>query len=166
VGLEPLLSTKICPNCNAEVTNVANLCKHCFYDFNTPPSKKKSPLWPMIFLLFGTSMVAAMAVAYQKDAGQSSRVTIDQETESIVFTTTWADRTEAERIEYKEIASIELNRNATPMRYQIDVLTVKGERYLFSQSNSPLDMEAQKLSETTKRPLVVKDDSPAAKFNK
>jgi ribosomal protein L40E len=160
------MNTKICPNCGAEVPTIANLCKHCFFDFNLPPPKRQSPLWPILFLAFGTSMVAAASYAYQHTTGASRRVTVDEETESIVFTITYADRTEAERIRFKEISSIELDRNASPMHYEIEVISTGGERFVFAQSNSPLEMEAQKLAETTGRPLVVKDDSPGAKFKK
>lgn len=160
------MSTKFCPNCGAEVPDVANLCKHCFHDFNVTPPKKKSPLWTIIFLAFGTSIVAAASFAWQHGSGASLRVTVDEETESIVFTTTYADRTEAERVMFKDIASIELNRNASPMRNEIEVVAVDGERHLFAQSNNPLEIEAKKLADNTKRPLVVKDDSPGAQHKK
>ncbi len=160
------MSTKFCPNCGAEVPDVANLCKHCFHDFNVVQPKKKSPFWTILFLAFGTSLVAAGAFAWQHSAGASLRVTVDEETESIVFTTTYADRTEADRVPFKDISSIELNRNASPLRNEIEVISTDGERYLFAQSNNPLDIEAQRLSENTKRPLVIKDDSPGAKHMK
>lgn len=107
-----------------------------------------------------------MAYGYMHGAGQSSRVTQDAETESIVFTTTYADRTDVKRIHYKEISSIELDRNASPLHYQITVIDSHNERYTFAQSNAPLEVEASKLAESTGRPLVVKDDSPAGALKK
>ena len=72
-----------------------------------------------------TDAIRAGAFAWQHSAGASLRVTVDEETESIVFTTTYADRTEADRVPFKDISSIELNRNASPLRNEIEVISTR-----------------------------------------
>ena len=58
------MSTKICPNCNAEVPGVAHLCKHCFHDLHVVVPKRKSPLFPILFFAVGSALVSAMAYGY------------------------------------------------------------------------------------------------------
>lgn len=158
------MNTKICPNCNAEVPEVANLCKHCFHDFNLPPPKKNSPFWPVLIGAFSVAVFAALIYGYAAQQMSKTEIFLDPETESLVVTTiAWDKSISAERIRFKEISSIELNRNASPMHYQIDVITVKGEHYVYAQSNAPLETDAQRLADTSKRPLVIKADGPDEK---
>ena len=152
------MSTKICPNCNAEVASVANLCKHCFHDFHTPVVKKKSPWWTLLFLACGTAIVSAMAFGYMADQKKVFNITIDQETQSIVFTTRYADRTEAERVYFKDISSIEYKMNARPRPFEVDVVTVRGDRFVYQQSSDPIEFEARQLSEITGKPYLTKDE--------
>jgi ribosomal protein L40E len=151
------VTTKYCPNCNAEVPSVANLCKHCFHDFNVVPPKKKSPLWTLLFLANGCAIVSALAFGYMHDQNKTFKISVDQETKSIVFTTTYADHTEADRVYFKDIATIDYVKNTQPRPFEIDVVTVKGDRYVYQQSSDPLDFQAHQLSELLDKPVSTKD---------
>ena len=152
------MSSKICPNCNAEVPEIANLCKHCFHDFHTVAPKKKTALWTVLRQAFGTANVSAMAFSYVAGQHRMQKISVDRETKSIVFTTTWADRTEAERVLWKDVASVEYIRNTKPRPFQVDVVTTSGERYVYSSSNEPLDYEARSLGEMVGKAVVEKDE--------
>ncbi len=151
------MSTKICPNCSAEVPAIANLCKHCFHDFHYVPPKKKSPLWTVLFLILGTSVVAAMVFAHIYSRQKVMHISLDRETKSIVFTTKYPDRTDADRVNFGDIASVEYLKNATGKPYQVWVVTTSSKRFLYAESNDMLTTEAHRLAETISRPLVERD---------
>jgi uncharacterized protein (UPF0333 family) len=151
------LSTKVCPNCSAEVTSVANLCKYCFHDFNVVIPKKKSALFTVLFLAVGTAIVSAMAFAYIHDQNKTFKISVDQETKSIVFTTTYSDHTEADRVYFKDINAVEYVKNAQPRPFEVAILT-GNKRYVFEQSSDPLDYKAKTLAEQLGAPYSEKDD--------
>lgn len=153
------MSTKICPNCNAEVPSVAHLCKHCFHDFHVVVPKKKSPLFTILFLAVGTALVSAGAYGYIHSQNRMSKISVDEETESIVFTTTYADRTEADRVFWKDVSMVEYVKNTSPHQFEVVVVTQKGERHVYQAGNEPLDYPAQQLADVIKRPMVVKDEA-------
>ncbi len=155
------MSTTICPNCNAEVPAIANLCKHCFHDFHYVPPKKKSPLWTLLFLALGTSLVSAMVFAHIAAQQKVMNISIDRETQSIVFTTKYPDRTEADRVKWSEVASVEYLLHGEGKLFQVWVVTTGSKRYLYSESDDMLTLEAHRLAETIRRPLVERDASKA-----
>lgn len=163
--LEPRVSTKLCPNCSADVPAIANLCKHCFHDFHVVVPKKKSPLWTLLFLAVGTSFVAAAVFAHIYGTNKVMNIAIDKGTKSIVFTTKYPDHTEAERVLWKDIAFIEYLKGASPAPYQVWVVTTSGERFEFSEGNEPQDAESRRLAESIgKSPdsIIVKDSYAGA----
>ncbi len=155
------MNTKYCPNCNAEVPSVANLCKHCFHDFNLTVPRKKSPLFTLLFLAVGTALVSAMAYGYIYNQNKTYKISLDQETQSIVFTTRYADRTEADRVYFKDVSAVEYVKNAQPRPFEVGVVTVKGIRYVYEQGDDPLEYQAQQLADLVKRPLTIKDQYEA-----
>lgn len=155
------MSTKICPNCNAEVPSVANLCKHCFHDFNVIPPKKKSPLFTLLFLAVGTAIVSAGAYSYVYNQHKTFKISVDQETRSIVFTTKYADHIESDRVDWKDVATIEYIKNAQPRPFEVAIVTAKGERYVYQQSSDPLDYQARQLGEMLDKPVAEKDNYEA-----
>lgn len=156
------MSTKLCPNCGAEVPQVANLCKHCFHDFKAPVLKRKSPLFSILLLALGCAIVSAIAFGYMQDQNKTFKISIDRETESIVFTTRYADHTEADRVYFKDVASVEYVKNTRPRPFEVAIITVKGDRYVYKQGDEPLDYQAHTLSELIERPYVERDESGAS----
>ncbi len=150
------MSTKICPNCNVEVLAIANLCKYCFHDFLYVAPKKQSPLWTLLFLAVGTSFVSAAVFAYIYGQQKAMNISIDKENKSLVFTTKYPDHTEAKRVLWKDISSVEYLKNAGSPPFQVWVVTVSGERHEFAAGNEMQDVEARQLAETIGKPLTEK----------
>ena len=159
------MSTKICPNCENSVPAVANLCKHCFHDFHVVVPKKKSPLFPILLFAVGSALVSAMAYGYIHSQNRTFNISIDQETESMVFTTVFSDRTEAERVYWKDVSTIEYVKNTSPRPFEVAVLTTRGDRFIYLQSGEPAEYQAQQLADSIKRPMIVRDDSGAPAIN-
>lgn len=153
------MSTKICPNCNAEVPGVAHLCKHCFHDFHVIVPKKKSPLFTILFLAVGTALVSAGVYGYIHGQNRTFKISLDQETESIVFTTRYSDRTEADRVFWKDVSTVEYVKNTSPRPFEVAIVTTKGDRLIYQQSDEPIEHAAQKLADMIKRPVVWKDEA-------
>jgi hypothetical protein len=151
------VSAKICPNCQNEVPSVANLCKHCFHDFHVVVPKKKSPWWTLLFLGVGTSLVAAWAFAYMQSQYKTSNVSIDKETQSIVFTTKTPAGIDSKRVYFKDVSTVEYVKNDSPLPFMVYVVTQRGDRYAYAGGNEPQDMEARSLAGTISKPVVEKD---------
>ncbi|MSP55837.1 MAG: hypothetical protein EXR69_09585 [Myxococcales bacterium] len=157
------MSIRVCPNCGIEVPQIANLCKSCFHDFKAVVAKGRSPLFPIVLLALGCAIVSAAAFGYIQDQNKTSKISIDSETQSMVFTTRYATRTEADRVYFKDIASVEYISNTRPRPFQVDVVTSRGDRFVYKQADQPLDVQARKLAELTGRPLIERDESGASK---
>lgn len=155
------MSTKICPNCGAEVPSAANLCKHCFHDFNVVIPPRKSPLFTVLFLLFGMAIVSAAVFGFVKGQHRTYNISVDQETQSIVFTTKYADHTEAERVYFTDVASVEYVTNTYPMPFEVAIVTNKGARHVYQRSVDPLDFQASQLGEYLNKPVVTRSDYEA-----
>ncbi len=153
------MSTKICPNCNAEVPAIANLCKHCFHDFHVVPPPKKSPFWTLLFLALGTSFVAAMVFAHIYGQQKVMTNVVDKETKSIVFTTKTPDDVTSERVYWKDVSAIEYLTQTRPLSQQLWVVRTDSKRFLYSESNENLTIDAHRLSETVGKPLIERDVS-------
>jgi hypothetical protein len=158
---ESSLSTKNCPNCGAEVPSVANLCKHCFHDFHMVVPKRKSPLFPILLFAVGTAIVTALTYGYVHGQQRTFKISVDTETESIVFTTRYADRTEADRVYFKDISAVEYVMNARPRPFEIAIVTTGGDRFVYQQADEPLDFAATQLGELLEKPVVRKDEVDA-----
>jgi len=154
---------KVCPNCGAEVPTVANLCKHCFHDFNMVVPKRKSPWFTLLVLAASTAVVAAFAFSYIHGQSQT-RISVNMETQQVVFVTKYADRTESDSVSFKDISAVEYVQNATPRPFEIALLTARGDRYIYQQGDEMLDHQAQQLGEALGKPVVNRNlyDAPGA----
>jgi hypothetical protein len=148
------VSHKICPNCNAEVPAVANLCKHCFHDFHTVVAKRSSPLWPLLFLALGSGIVSVMAFSDMHGNSRTSRVAIDGETDRIVFTEVYSDGPKSTQIFFKDVESVEYKMDGSPRPFEVAILTTSGERLVMSQGDEPLEYKARQMAEMLDRPMT------------
>ncbi|MSQ02410.1 MAG: hypothetical protein EXR71_11055 [Myxococcales bacterium] len=153
------MSTKICPNCNAEVPAIANLCKHCFHDFHYVAPKKKSPVWTLLFLGVGTSFVMASIFAFMYGQQKVTTSVVDRETKSMVFTTKTPHDVTTDRVYWKDISAVEDVRHAKPVPYQVWVVKTDGSRYLYAEDTDTLTIEAFRLAEKIGKTVVPKDAS-------
>ena len=149
---------KNCPNCHAEVPAIANLCKHCMHDFNVQAPKKSNPLWTILFLALATAMVSAMVFAHIYGQQKDTHITVDRETKSIVFTTKYPDRTDVDRVFWKDISSVEYLKNTQPLPFQVWVVTNNGDRFEYTESREMLDVDAQRLADMIGKTVVIKDE--------
>jgi hypothetical protein len=152
------LSTKTCPNCNAEVPTVANLCKHCFHDFHMVVAKRKSPVFPILLFAAGTGIVTALTYGYVHTQHRTSRISVDAETESIVFTTTYASGTEVDRVYFKDVSNVEYVMNTRPRPFEVAIVTSHGDRFVYKQGEDPLDHVARTLGELIEKPVITKNE--------
>lgn len=159
---ESRVSTKICPNCTAEVPAVANLCKQCFHDFHTVQPKKRSSveglIWTLLVMAFASSLVAILAFSHRASLYQTSDVTVDEETKSVVFVTTTTSGPQTNRIKFEDISAIESVTNASPYPFEIAVLTVNGKRYIYAQGSEPLTIKGQDLADMTGKPVIERNE--------
>ncbi len=150
------LSTKTCPSCGEEVPTAATRCKNCFYEFTDEPKKKGAG----IILLLGT--IAAMVcvgagVMYfiLTEQAVKRNVVIDQETTSIVWTKTYADKTETDRLDFSQVKEVELIIGGQRATWEVNVITLGGDRKLLHQSNdNNLKGYADHVSNVMEKPLV------------
>lgn len=152
------MSTKNCPNCGAEVVAVANLCKHCFHDFHVVVPKRKSPVFPILLFAVGTALVTALTYGYVHSQQRTFKISVDNETRSFVFTTKYADRTEADRVYFKDVSNVEYVMNAHPRPFEIAIVTAAGDRYVYQQADDPLDHSAQQLSQLIEKPVITRNE--------
>lgn len=154
---------KNCPNCGNDVPDVANLCKHCFHDFHMVVVKRKSPLFPFLLFAIGAAIAVAGAYSYRQGMNRTYRISVDNETKSMVFTTKTATETNVDRVYFKDVADVEYVLNARPRPFEVAVVTVSGERFVYQQAEEPLDIVAMQLSEVIGKPVVRKDqyDTPS-----
>jgi len=80
---------------------------------------------------------------------------VDEETRSIVFTTTYSDRTETDRIGFDEIANVEIVTSGSEATWVVNVVTHSGERRLLQLSDDPsLEGYAEHVAHVMDKPLV------------
>lgn len=154
---------KNCPNCGAEVPEIANLCKHCFHDFNVVIPKRKSPLLTIVTLAASTAIVAAFAFQYIHAQSKTTQVQVNKETGQITFITKYADHTESDMVAFKDVSAVEYVMNARPRPFEVALLTTRGERHVYQQGDDPLDFQARQLGEFLDKPVINRDhyEAPA-----
>ena len=97
--------------------------------------------------------MTAAAYGYMHDQQRTYKISVDNETKSMVFTTKYADHTNVDRVYFKDVADVEYVLNARPRPFEVAVVTVQGERFVYQQGDDPLDVVAMQLSEVVGKPL-------------
>lgn len=120
------MSTKTCPSCDAEVPLAATRCKECFHDFTETPPKKAGPL---VLLGAIAAMMVIGAVTFYVIGLRplDQRILVDQETESIVWTTTYRSGVETDRVYWKDVIKLE-HVTSSAGTHEIVAVTVDGDR--------------------------------------
>lgn len=129
------MATKTCPNCAAEIPAAASRCKHCFHEFEE--SEGRGGRGPLLLIGLVAAMVCVgAAVMYYVTNYQSVKrnVVIDEETESVVWTRTYHDKMETERLPFEEVEKIEVVMGGKEATWEVYVHTTDGERKLLNQS--------------------------------
>ena len=149
---------KDCPSCGAEVPQSAARCKECFHDFNAePPKRTGGP----IFLL---AAVAAMAVVgsitlwFVVSQPVEQLIHVDQESESIVWTSRYRGGTETDRLKWLDIAKIEYVIKQSG-DFDVIAVTLTGDRKVIQTDTAPLQSEASQYATLMDKPLDVVDNT-------
>jgi hypothetical protein len=155
------MATKSCPSCAAEVPVAAPRCKSCFHDFTEAPVKKSNG--PIMLLGIVAVMLGLIAVTFwlkpQMQPGAET-ILVDEETASIVFTTKFHDRIETDRVDFAEVANVEMLIAGKVAQYEVAVITLSGERHTVESSDDkPLNGYAEHLAALMDKPLVEKNEA-------
>ncbi len=149
------METKTCPNCGEEVPTTASRCKHCFHDFSEKPAVKNKGLLMVVGLL-AAMMCLGAAVMYYVLNYQSVKenVVIDEDTKSVVWTRTWADKMETDRLSFDDVVKIEVVLGGKDSTWEVALITRNGERRIINESNDvSLASYAKHISNLMDKPL-------------
>ncbi len=147
------MPTKTCPSCGAELPEAANICKHCFHDFNEVVEKKTNPLVILLGFLVAMAVVGAAAFAHLYYTNAAERIVVDAETQSIVVTRTTAAKTTTDRIDFDDVVKIEHVMGGDKAMFEIVAVTSEGERVIIKTSEAPLKGHAEHIAAVVDKPL-------------
>ena len=150
------MATKTCPNCGAEVPLAATRCKHCFYEFEKSPKNRSSGLLLILGLVVAMVLSGAGVMYYLLNVQSVKRnVVIDQETHSIVWTRTYADKVETERLPFDDVVKVEHIFGGKDATFEVVVITTNGERKVLNQSDdAPLTSYAEHVAHVMDKPFL------------
>ena len=150
------VSTKTCPSCGEVVPAAATRCKHCFYEFHAAPKKKGAGILLILGTIAAMVCVGAGVMYYVLNVqAVKQNVVVDQETTSIVWTRTYADKTETDRLPFADVREIELVIGGKKSTWEVNVITNEGKRIMLHQSSDTnLKGYADHLSNVMDKPLV------------
>jgi len=151
------MSTKECPSCGAEVPAAATRCKECFHDFTAEPPKGRGLLVALAVL----ASVAAMAVVgsvvlfvvFMQPVEE--RILVDEDTQSVVWTTKYRTGIETDRLMFTDIVKLEHHGRGDV--FQVVAVTTDGERKVIHEDHRPLDTEARYYARLMNKPLEEPD---------
>lgn len=148
------LDYKTCPGCGEEVPSAAPRCKHCFHDFG-PEVKPRSRRLVGLFIILAIMAVSGAAVMFYITNFHSVKenVVIDEETKSVVFTRTYADKLESDRLSFNDVEKIESVVGGS--KWEVALLLKNGDRKVINRSvDQNLHPYAVHIAAVMERPLV------------
>ena len=153
------MSTKTCPSCGEEVPAAANRCKECFHDFTEDaPAKTSGPII-LLATLAAMAVVAALTFFVVSQRPLDQRILVDEETESVVWTTTYRTGPVTERLRWDEIVKIE-HVTTSGGAHEIIALTNTGDRKVIERSEgNPLRANAEHYAQVMEKPLDLIDNT-------
>jgi hypothetical protein len=153
------MSTKEGPSCGAEVPVGATRCKECFHDFSEKRSGGMAWLGPLIVL----ATIAAIAVSgslillFIWSQPVEVRALVDEETRSVIWTTTYRTGVTTDRLMFDQVAKIEHTGNGGT--FQVVAVTTDGQRKVITESDHPMDSDGRHYADMMKKPF--EDVDPA-----
>lgn len=153
------MSTKTCPSCGEDVPVAAPRCKHCFHDFTETP-KRSNGLVGLLVLIAAMALLGAGTFWFVSNRQAQEKILVDEETNSIVFTTKYSDRTETDRVRFDEVANVELLMGGSEATWEVAIVTLSGERRTINLSeDKSLKGYADHISSVMEKPLVEKSEA-------
>ena len=154
------MSMKSCPSCGAEVPAAAARCKECFHDFLEEAPPKQNPLLTMLGGLAVMAIVGALTFNYISSQPVEQKILVDQETQSIIFTTQYRTGVETDRLNWSDIGKLEHLTN-TRGDFEIVAVGLTGERTTIqTDPDQTLLQTATIYSKMMEKPLEVIDNTP------
>ncbi len=152
------MSTKSCPSCGSEVPAAASRCKHCFHDFSEAPAKSgNAGLLGFLVMLLVMVGIGYGVFFFVNSRAATENIVIDEESASIVFTKTFTDHIETERITFDEIAKVEYRIGGQDATFVVRVVTLDGrERNLKLSDDKQLSGYAEHVAHLMEKPMVEK----------
>lgn len=153
------MSTKDCPSCGSVVPSAASRCKHCFHDFTDAPVKSGSAG----LIGFLAMLVAMVGIGYGvfffvNARAATENIVIDEESQSIVFTKTFQDRVETERIMFAEVAKVQYRIGGEDATFVVRLITNDGrQRNLKLSDEKQLTGYAKHVSAVLEKPYDEKN---------
>ncbi|MBN1335065.1 MAG: hypothetical protein JXB39_03795 [Deltaproteobacteria bacterium] len=129
------METKICPSCGAEAPIVATRCKVCFHEFTD--GRKRNTGFVVLVVSLAVMAIVGAGVMYYVAFHQSVKqnVVVDEETQSVVWTTVRADGTDADRVSFDRIERVDFTIGGSSAMWEVAVILEGGERRLLSASD-------------------------------
>ena len=149
------MSTKTCPSCQEDVPVAAPRCKHCFHDFSEEPPKRSGSFVGLLGLLATMAVIGAVTFWFVSNRAGQENIVVDESTSSIVFTTKYSDRMETDRINFDEVANVELVMGGGEATWVVNVVTNSGDRRAIKLSDdASLKGYAEHIAAVMDKPLV------------
>ncbi len=149
------MSMKDCPSCGEVVPAAAARCKHCFHDFSEAPPKRSNGLVGLLGLLALMAVIGGGTLWFVQNRQASEKIVIDEETQSVIFTKKRASGTETDRLNFDEVAKVELLMGGSNATWEVALITLNEERRVLNLSDDgSLKGYAEHVSSVMDKPLV------------
>ena len=153
---------KTCEACGQNAPESANLCKHCFHDFDEQAPKGAASSSTLILgALAAMSVVAAVTITVITGYPLDEEILVKEDTRSIVFAKLYRSGKETEVIKWDDIVRLEYVISAGGS-HAIHAVTTSGESTPFHTSKGSLKNEAQRYKTLMEKPLSMVDNSPGS----
>ena len=149
---------KECPSCGAMVPKSADRCKECFHDFNEAPARSNGGPIFLLASVAAMAVVAAGVLWYITSNPIEEKILVDEETHSVVWTRSYRNGVETDRLPWEDIAKLEYVIRASG-GYEITAVTTDGDRRTIQESPNPLKIEADHYAQMMEKPLDIVDNT-------
>lgn len=152
------MSTKTCPSCQTDVPLAAARCKECFHDFTEIPPKKSGPL-VLLGALAAMAVLGGLAFFVIAQRPLDKRILVDQQTESVIWTTTYRTGPQTTRLKWADVLKLEHVTSATG-NHEIVAVAVDGDRHVIEASTKgSLRGNAEHYAKLMDKPLDLIDNT-------
>lgn len=152
------MATKTCPDCGAEVPTSATRCKECFHDFNEQRPTKSGPLI-LLAALAVMSILGALTFWIVSMRPLSQQILVDESTQAVIFTTNYRSGAVTDRLDWKDIASLEHVTTASG-HFKIVAIKTNGDRVTIQKSpDRALTSDAEHYAKVMDKPLNIVDNT-------
>jgi len=143
---------KTCPSCDEDVPLSANLCKHCFHDFDDPGPRGVNKLTLVLGALAAMSIIGAMTFSFVSNRPDGPRCTVKGDTESIVCLSKTRDGASSDTILWRDIMRVEYI-SYPNSDYEIRAVLNSGAHKVIDEGAKPLRTRANQYAKLMKKPL-------------